>query len=235
MRKKKNIFISVLGVGCFVVALYTYNLTRLLSPALLFLVFSLNIKEWKKVTLVHRLVIAGVIVLGFIPLLLSILNPEGVQSASGTLITSSAAIQAPLLELRSYMIGTPILFQKLFFSHFTLTGWEYIGHIASYGSFDFYFLNGSSHGNHGIGNFGQFYLFESFTILLGLIVAFMKKEQWRMLAVLWGIIVIAVCALTREAPHATRSFFLILPLTIFSAYGMIVSFHYINSQKVILN
>ncbi len=230
LEKKKNIFISVLGVGCFVVALYTYNLTRLLSPALLFLVFSLNIKEWKKVTLVHKLVVAGVIVLGFIPLLLSILNPEGVQSASGTLITSSAAIQAPLLELRSYMIGTPILFQKLFFSHFTLTGWEYIRHIASYGSFDFYFLNGSSHGNHGIGNFGQFYLFESFTILLGLIVAFMKKEQWRMLAVLWGIIVIAVCALTREAPHATRSFFLILPLTIFSAYGMIVFFHYINSR-----
>ncbi len=227
---KKNMFISMLGVGCFIVALYTYNLTRLLSPALLLLVFSYNIKEWKKVTLAHKGIIAGTVIVGFIPLLLSILSPEGVHSASGTLITSSAAIQAPLLELRSYMIGTPILFQKLFFSQFALTGWEYIRHIAAYGSFDFYFLNGSLHGNHGIGNFGQFYLFEVFTILTGLILAFIKKEKWRSFLIFWGIIVVAVCAFTREAPHATRSFFLILPFIIFSAYGLIVIIKLISNM-----
>jgi hypothetical protein len=52
-----------------------------------------------------------------------------------------------------------------------------------------------------------------------------------MLLAIWGIATILVASLTREAPHATRSFFLIAPGIVLSAIGAIAIFEFVHRLK----
>lgn len=230
--RKKSLFFT-LGVVMFVINIYTYNLTRLLSPILL-LVFLLYYKnKLSKLPKTGYIITAVVSLILLIPFLSTFFSGGGVSSASGTLIFSSAAVKAPILEFRSYLIGLPAIFSKVFFNTDVSIFWKYINNVASYFSIPFFFISGSTHGNHGIGNVGQFYLFELPLIITGIIFAFKEKKEWVKLLVFWIIAVIMVASLTRETPHATRSFFLIFPLIIFSGAGAIFLFDYFKKRKTI--
>lgn len=221
----------VLGTLCFIVSLYSYNLTRLLAPVLFALFIIINRNDLKKVSKKEAVLTVAVGILSIIPFAASLLKSGGVSSASGTLIFSSAVVQAQIRELRSYMIGLPLGMPALFFNKFLLTAWQYLINIASYFSADFFFIRGSLHGNHGIGNVGLFYLFELPLIFCGVVSLIRRKIPGVTLLFGWGIATILVAALTREAPHATRSFFLVIPLTVFSAAGAISLYKYIFSKR----
>lgn len=209
------------GTICFIVGLYTYNLTRLLAPVLYLstvLFFSSQTQRKIKKKEGIATIIVGMLFLS--PFLSTFVQEGGVNSASGTLIFSSAAVQAPLLEFRSYLIDLPGVFSKLFFNNFALTFHEYLKHIISYFSVNFLFLSGSTHGNHGIGNVGQFYMFEFVSILFGIVAIGRFRKTLGILLMIWLFSTVLVAALTREAPHATRSFFLIFPFVVGSAIGI---------------
>ena len=115
-----------------------------------------------------------------------------------------------------------MLLSKAFFNTFFLLSWQYIQNFLKYLSVDFFFIQGSVHGNHGIGNVGQFYIVELLFIVLGIFYGFIKKIKWTYFLMGWLLLVISIASLTREAPHATRSFFALVPLEIFSSLGIIV-------------
>lgn len=217
-RSQRGSFL--LGTVCFILALYSYNLTRLLAPFLFIICvyfFRKNNKQLKQKESVL------VYLLGFLlltPFFKTLFGGGGLGSASGTLIFSSAAITAPLLELRSYLAGIPQFFVKIFFNTTLLTLWQYVQNIASYVSVNFLFLTGSTHGNHGIGNVGQLYLFELPLVVIGIFESLQKTNR-KSFFLVWAAGVILVASLTREAPHATRSFFLLVPLELFSAIGLL--------------
>ena len=214
------------GTICFIVAMYSYNLTRLLAPVLYassvwwFMREKAGAKQMRKTGRTEVIITLAVAGLSLIPFIGTLFMQGGSSSAAGTLLFSSAAVQAPLLELRSYFIHLPAVYTKLFFNQFVLTAWEYLRHIASYFSVNFFFLTGSSHGNHGIGNSGQFYLFELPLMVIGVGALIRKQYRQGVFLALWAVAVILVSALTRESPHATRSFFLLLPMTVVSALGI---------------
>lgn len=212
----------VLSVLCFFVAMYAYNLTRILSPILFVISFlSFHAHPYKKRLSKEGWVGALLIILLLIPFGATYFSDGGVSSAAGTLITTSPTIGAKLLEFRSYMVSLPTIVHKLLFNMPLLTAWEYIEHLASYASVPFFFTTGSDHGNHGIGTAGQFYVFELITIVIGLYALIKNRTRWGWFFMLWAGATIAVAAATREAPHATRSFFLLLPATVFSARGIL--------------
>ncbi len=218
LETRRHAWLS-LSVAFFVLSLYTYTVMRVLVPALFILLVilyrsSLHVftkRSWMTIFLV-----------GFflcIPLVVSVFSPAGYGAAKGTLITSSPTVRAQLLEVRSYMIDLPPVVAKVFFNMWLLTFWKYVEHILRYIDASFFFLTGPSHGNHGIGNVGLFYRVELLFMITGIMSMIVKKERMLRLTVAWAIMTILVAAATRESPHATRSFFLILPLVIFSGYG----------------
>lgn len=220
VRKNINYFLA--GTLCFIVSLYSYNLTRLLSPVL-YLLFILYYRKHIKLSISKVVLLkAAVPIILLIPFFVTAFQSGGMSSAAGTIIFSSAKVKAPLIELRSYFMESPVLFAKIFFNQVILIFWQYVSNIASYLSPSFLFISGSSHGNHGIGNVGQFYLFEMPFILLGIYTIISKKVKWAYLFVFWAAVVILIASLTRDVPHATRSFFLIVPLIVFSACGFVV-------------
>lgn len=227
--EKKSPGLLVISTISFIISLYSYNLTRILSP---FVFISLIILFRKQLKLIPLWEIASVIVifiLGLLPVLMTILNPGGIQSASGTLITSSAQVQAPLIEFRSYIAHIPIL-NKLF-NYYTLTFAQYVKHIIHYFSLDFFFISGSSHGNHGIGTHGLFYLFDLLFISIGFFSVINKHKKWFWPLLIIGSLTVLVAALTRESPHATRSFTLLMILPVFSAVGLLTCISWIKRMK----
>lgn len=209
------------GTICFILALYSYNLTRLLSPILFFIVNWICSQNSKKPNSTECWLTGITALILLMPFAKTIVSPEGIASSAGTLIFTSPSVQAPLQELRSYMLVLPSTITKIFFNTIALTSWQFITNVASYFSVPFFFLSGSMHGNHGIGTVGQFYLFELPLIILG-VIAFMKeKSAFARLLFLWFLATVCVASLTRETPHATRSFFLLFPLILYSAKGLI--------------
>lgn len=220
----------LLGIICFILDIYSYNLTRLLSPLLLLLILFIYRQKVKSVSK-NEFIATGLFSIALlIPFFVTLFGNGGVSSAGGTLIFSSATIKAAILELRSYFIVLPALLTKFLFNNPILMIWQYIEHIMSYFSVQFFFISGSEHGNHGIGNVGQFYMFEFILIIVGILKSLKERGKWAMFMVFWAVIVIAVASLTREAPHATRSFFLLVPLEIFSAYGALAIWSWVKEN-----
>jgi len=215
----KTRFAFLLGTVCFIISFYSYNLTRLLAPVLYFLFLICNKSQAKQVSKKERLLTILVSSILFIPFVATLFQSGGIASAKGTLIFSSKAVQAPFLEFRSYFVDFQPLIAKLFFSTLPLTTWQYLQNVVS--SFDppFFFVFGSPHGNHGIGNVGQLYLFQFPLMIMGMIAIILEKPRWSKFFILWALVSIFVVSLTREVPHATRSFFLIVPFEIFSGLG----------------
>jgi len=237
--EKKRLGLFLGGTVLFILCLYSYNLTRLLAPLLFSLLLILNRKQLKNIHKTEIVLTTIVSLVLLLPFVLSIFSSGGANSASGTFLTSSNAVKAPLIEFRSYFIYYPV-FSKLFFNTWTLLGWQYLNNIVTYFSTPFLFVAGSGHGNHGIGNVGQFYLFEFPLIVAGIAIALKQKMKGTKILILWGLITIMVAALTRDIPQATRSFFLIVPLEIFSAVGLIRLIQYIMTigktyQKVMIS
>ncbi len=216
---RRNLWYALLSGLCFALSVYTYTISRLFVPCFIVLLIYLyrkNIKEEQKRALFLFLITTGIFLL---PFFLTLFSRGGFSSSSGTLIFSSAAVKAPLLEYRSYFFDEPVLVTKILFNFFVLTGLQYVKNIFSYLSADFFFLSGSAHGNHGIGNVGMFYLFELPTMLLGMFYAFTKHKTY-FIFFSWAILSVLIASLTREAPQATRSFYLTIPLSFFSALGI---------------
>lgn len=232
INKTKGLFLA--GAVCFILSLYSYNLTRLLAP-LIFLLFVFlyrdNFKQVRRGEVIFTIIVA---IISLFPFLATLSQKGGAASAGGTLLFSSKVIEAQLLELRSYVVGLPIVFGKLFFNIPVLTVWQYFSHVASYFSVPFFFISGSSHGNHGIGNMGQFYLFELPLLAIGVVRVIGERRDWMKLLLAWAALVILVAAATREAPHATRSFFLLVPLVLFSAMGLLTLWMWFRKRRIVI-
>lgn len=228
-KKTKGLFIA--GTICFIIGIYSYNLTRLLSFLLYILFILINKQHLKSIGKTEVILTAVSTILLLVPFLGTLFGNGGFSSASGTFIFSSAAVQAPLIEFRSYLIDLPSFYTKLFFNKLLLTLWQYFNNVTAYFSTSFFFVSGSSHGNHGIGNFGEFYLIELPFIILGINRIFKEKLRWGFVLIIWGITVILIASLTREIPHATRSFFLIAPVEILSAFGFLLTLNWRKNLK----
>lgn len=216
------------GTLLYVMALYSYNLTRLLAPLIYLLFIFYNKKLFKSAP---RLEIYLTLILAFIailPFILTIFMKGGASSASGTLIFSSSAVYAPLLEFRSYTSNLFFNLDLILFNKYFMLIWQYFVNIITYFNVPFFFISGSAHGNHGIGNVGSFYVFEIFTIIIGSYFLLKSKDNGKNVIFLWILIVILVASLTRDVPHATRSYFMLAPLIIISAAGFMKLFNAIN-------
>ncbi len=230
LKSKKGFFF--LGTLCFILSLYGYNLTRLLSPALYIMVLLFKYRS-KAMSVKREIVFSWVFgIMLLVPFLMTFFEKGGINSAKGTLFFTSGVIQSSLIEFRSYLVETPVFLNKLFFNSLELNLWHLIKNIVGYLSVNFLFLTGSSHGNHGIGNVGQFYIWELPLIVYGIIIVIKDKLKWGFLLFMWIAITVFIASLTREVPHATRSFFLIFSLEVLSSLGLL-KFYKSNINKII--
>ncbi|MEM4230355.1 MAG: glycosyltransferase family 39 protein [Candidatus Pacearchaeota archaeon] len=209
----------ILCIFSFVLSLYSYNVTRLLSPLILLVLiyyYRSNLRKIPAKYTVITLLLFGILLL---PFLLTLFSLSGFNSARGALITS-ADIQVNFTEFRSYLINIPNIISSVFFNRWIMLFWQYLENLVSSFSTAFFFLTGSKHGNQGIGNVGTFYLFQFPLIIAGLILILKEKLKRYYFFLIFAIICFLVLGLSKEVPHATRGYFIVVPFQVFSALGL---------------
>ena len=228
-QKKSSVIFFAFSIICFSLAGYTYNIARLLGPlCLLFLIYT-NKHTLKSLRKISKTTLGFVTLFSFGPMIWGLISSGGASSTAGTMIWSSSSVQAPLLEWRSYFSLWPTVVTKLLFNKMILTSQQFIQNFTAFFSPTFFFTTGSLHGNHGIGNVGQWYLFEVITIFIGSIWAIKRKIH--PLIIFWILTTAGIVALTRESPHATRAFFIAVPVTILSSIGLLYLIHRISQFR----
>lgn len=230
--RKQYFFLLFLSSFFSIVAFYTYNTLRIMAPVLLLslFIFYRDSEVFKKNARMKYISLVGLLILLLSPFILTF--SQASHATKGTLIFSSAVVQSGILEFRSYMSPFPDILEKLLFSVPLLTAITFIHNLMRYISVPFFFLTGSSHGNHSIGSHGYFYLFQLPVLLLGMW-TIRKKTSVQFLVGIWIILCLGIAALTRESPQATRSFFLIFPFVLIITEGSVYLLNFLKSQKKI--
>lgn len=228
--KRKMVFFTM-AIISFLLCLYSYSVTRLLAPLLVLLLVGMQWKEVKKIPFQRLLILSIFLLIGLVPFLFTFFSNAGVSSTAGTLITSTD-IQAKAIEMRSYvLLYGPSPLMGLFFNKYLTIAFQYLQNVVGFFSPSFFFISGSEHVNQGIGNMGMFYLFEFPLIIAGIIFLFRLHQKSVYLFVYWLVITILVGSLSKDVPHATRAYFLVIPLSFFSAYGLYYWIFYLNHMK----
>ncbi len=227
--KKKFLFI-VFSIFCFGFSLYSYNVTRLIAPLFLVGLVVLYWEKIKEIKLTYKIVAIILFLLILLPFLKGFFSASGVMSAGSTLITSTD-ISAKDIEFRSYISSLPHVYTALFYNKYIYMIFQYLENLATIISGSFFFVNGSTELNQGIGNVGFFYVFDLPFFILGLIVYYQKKIKSFQIFALWLYASVFVLALSKEVPQATRGYFLILPIVCFTALGMFSFFSYVLKYR----
>ena len=103
----KRRWLFLMGTFCFILAIYTYNLTRLLSPLLFLALIWTHREKIRNIQKNELFLTAFISLVLLFPFFATLRSSAGALSAKGTFILTSAAVQAPLLEFRSYFISLP--------------------------------------------------------------------------------------------------------------------------------
>lgn len=219
-KEKSHLLILLLSILSFGLSMYSYNVTRILSPILAVLVIGLFRNKFIRIPTATLAICSFFSFLIGMPFITSLFAAGGAHSASGALITSND-IQARILEFRSYFVNSPSFIISLFFNKWIMTLWIYLENIVKVFNANFFFIQGSEHGNQGIGNVGSFYLFQFPLLIFGIIYLVRNGVGKYVLFVWWLVLSLLILSLSKEVPHATRGYFLVVPLTVFSALGML--------------
>ena len=236
VNRKNNFLLFLFSIIAFLLSLYTYNVTRFISP-LIFIM--LIILYYKKITITSKKLLITLFSLFFIGVLPFIITFFQLQSQAGfasqqdALIIGKAA-KTEILQTRSYFVFLPQIVQKIFFNYWILVVWKFLSNIVSFFSTSFFFIIGANHPHENIGGFGMFYYFDFPLILFGAYQGLKKKISYLYPFYLWFLFMLFVGSIIVAVPNdafGTRIYPVVIPLIVFSAYGMYSIFEIIMHFK----
>ncbi len=229
-KEKYNIFLGILSLLFFALSMYTYNITRIVAPLIFFSILIFDFLKNKKKNLFKTIFLLILLLIFSLPFLVTLLHASGLSGDSSVLILGGGS-KANILEFRSYLIGLPNIFSKIFFNFPVIFLIKYISNLFAFFNINWLFIMGDT-GMSGIGNSGQFYLFQLPLLVLG-IIYYLKNKNTKNLngLIIWFLVALIIISLSAQTPHGTRDFVTIIPLTIFSALGLNHLFNYFLKFK----
>ena len=195
------------GLIFWLLAMFTYSSAIIFIP-LFFLVFVRNLNK-----LAVTLFVAGAV------LSVTLLNPVSAQKSSITIFSDPATINYYNQARTAVYQENPVLAR---------TWWNkyvYFGRVvgANYWktfSPQFLLTQGGGHPWQQIPHMGYFYWVEIFLAASGLVYFFKTRRQWRWWLLAWLLLAPLASVITIDAPHATRSLFLLPVIVILASFGI---------------
>lgn len=214
----KKYYYLILSMVVFALSFYTYAINNLFTPLTivgLVIIYRKKIIKfgWKKITIV--LTVGLVILLPFVNLYFRGLAPMRFSQIS---IFANKDIKEEVIRRKAEFnsIITP-LFQNQKVALITAISRNYLEAFSP----EFLFIRGDPNLRNSIGGFGEFYFFETITILLGLIFLIKNFKRDYMLFFGWLLIAPIPAVLTSEGGnHAGRLILVLVPIIIISSLGI---------------
>ena len=196
----------------FAFSMYAYHANRILAP-LLFLVLAATgrIKNFWRSSLVFLVLI--------LPILWQFNSPVIRQRFSET---SAFTTLEPIIKSNQLIAadGGGII-ARLIHHRFWQYSQIFLTNYFSHFNFNYLFLQGDANPRHSIQTVGGLYLIEAPFLLYGLLQSLKKRTKTDLMLLAWLFLAPIPAALTLASPHALRSLAMLIPLTIFTARGVI--------------
>lgn len=229
LRKPMFLFLSSI---CFSLAVYSYYGSRITVPLLLLALAIIFRKELAKI----KLIVGAGVILGFLlllPLILAISKDP--SSLTGRAKTISVFFD-PGINLKLWEAHTrdgqnfPILLGRFFhnkpYFYFRDISRRYLQHF----SFDFLFLTGDKHPPFKIPDMGVVYIIEFPLFLYGFFLATRRLNKYILALFAYLLLSPVAASFTFITPSANRAFNMIIPWTIISAFGLVLTIDYLRNR-----
>ncbi len=223
VQNKRKYLLFILSIISFVLAVYTYNVTRLIAPAIfafLCLYYYKDLKKYPLTKSLSLLLLFGVGLLPFVITFFALQSQPGFAAHDDALLIGKVA-RTDYILTRSYFASLPQLIQKFMFNYVFLVGYAYLKNLVSFFSSSFFFITGADRPNENIaGNLGMFYYFDLPFIFYGayLVVKNKIKELYPFL--IWFLVIYFLGSIIKSVPNGTRTYAVVIPFTVFASYGI---------------
>jgi len=196
----------MLSVFCFVLAAYTFNANRLLSPIFLvtltIIYFRRAVSNWR-----WWVVSAFVGIILALPMLGHLRSPEGKLRWNEVNIFSNLEVIKESNSRREVDGNT--LMGRIFHHRYLGYSRLFLEHYLEHFNLKYLFVQGDRNPRINIPDMGQMYLVELPFLIIGLIslmrpMGFMAAKE-KVLLLLWLLLAAVPAGLARETPHALRS------------------------------
>lgn len=213
LEKKWFLTVSAFILG---LSLFTYNSSRVIVP---FLVTALILFFGKKIKNKKEGYIAGIVIALFVIVVVPLaLFTDSSARFGWTTILDEGAISS--INQQRRLSSLPAEFKSLVYNKVTYFVTVSAENYASYYNPDFLFKNGGSNYQFSVPGSGLLFWALIPLFLAGIIQIFLQRKDWQLLIFIWLLIAPLPGSITRDAPHALRSLFLIPPIILISGLGI---------------
>jgi len=233
-------FLLILGVYCFIkglknskylllfslslaLSLYTYPTARIVAPLLVVALIMIYRRTLFKKENTKGIVVAAIIGLALvIPVAFQLLSKEGQSRFSGVSIFADTGPLSYVLEQRRTSAHPNSIITKIEYNRYTAYTGYFLKNYLSHYSPNFLFISGDVIDRSRVPGFGQTYSVLSVFAVLGLIFLFIKSSPGKKVILFWFLFSPIAAALTFQSPHALRSQNEVIPLSIITAFGIVL-------------
>lgn len=228
LSKKKSYFL-ILSLIFFTLSLFSYHPAKIFAPLIVIVIFLFNYSYLKKMKIYVGISLSiflfGIIVLGYLAVIdkgashfndVSILD----NSRAKIVVDSQRNQTTAPLNISGIFSNKPIYFVRQFAN-------MYVGPL----SISYLFINGESNLDKGIGNYGQYHLFELIPFIIGGFALWRRKKKVFLFVLLWFLMGLIPAGITRSGNYAYRDVNALIPPIILSSVGVSVVFKYFYTQK----
>jgi len=228
--KNNKLLYLIIGLISGSIAMFTYHAARVFVPLLLFsfIIAFYNKAKWN---IKLKFVIFSLIIIG-IPWIALWLNPLSRSRAAGvSLLHPQGGISIKLNQDLTESFGQPMLFIRLTHNKVQVLADDFISRYVSHFDFSFLFFQGDPIARYKVPNEGLVYWILIPFLLAGIYIVIKQKQHFLSL---WLLVAPVPAALTFQTPSSIRAKYMIVPLAIICATGIVYIFDKLKGKLKIL-
>jgi len=234
LEKPKSRYVFFFPLS-FIASIYVYHSARIIAPLIvltLFIIYSKKILHYLSIKLIISIILALLLA---IPVLYSLLNGGGATRLSGVGLTADTGPISRSKELLNHHSQVN-LYQKVIHNQRVLYFLSFSQKYFSHFDLNFLFVDGDAVPRSGSPEMGQLYLIELPFLLYG-IYSFIRSikidKEIKYFLIAYLLISPLASSMTFQAPSALRSLSLVIPISIFTAFGLYKTSHYLSTYLVL--
>lgn len=227
LSKERKYFL-VLSSVAFSLSLFSYHPAKIVTPLIVLILFFMN---FKRILAMKIFTYASIILFaaccGVIAYLA--INGEGASEFHNVSIFNNARAKR-IVDMQRTNSFAPLSISSMFSNKATYYIREFTNIYISPLSLNYLFVNGENNLDKGIGNYGQYHLFELPAFIVGLFVLWKKHRKTFFLLTGWMALGFVPGAITMTGNYAYRDVGALVPPLLISAFGFFVMYSHFKKQ-----
>jgi len=230
----KGTLTLLLAVVVFALSMYAYNSARVFVPLFIIGFAVLHYKE--TITLIIKNRISTIVVLGFtilllLPILVTLTSPQVTQRATYISIFYDKSVQAKLFDIIRADGGQPVIQTRLLHNKPVLYFMDFSSRYLSHFDPNFLFITGDTFEIFRQIGLGFLPLISAPFFLYGVYRLLIIRPLWFEIMLLWLILSPIASSFTIFTPSTSRTMNMVVPLTIFTAYGVVALYLRVKANQ----